>query len=256
MRRMVCLTLLLSLNIQAQQARSYAQHQVDDLTRQLPATEISQVPAPEPVLLLQRPAMTASRKGTVILLADSAEHAASPKHIDHLRQQLNDYGWDTLSVMPPDAAMLTGDGDGDAIKQFQTAVMQRISAAQQQARQQSGSVVIIAQGNSAAVLNQLYAAEQLPEPEALILLGAYLPDPQLNIELAKAIASHQIPTLDINHQYDNRFVNAHLALRQKWVNKQLKPVYRQRQIIGSGFNQDVQQWVLQEIYGWLTAVGL
>ena len=134
--------------------------------------------------------------------------------------------------------------------------MQRISAAQQQARQQSGSVVVIAQGNSAAVLNQLYVAEQLAEPEALILLGAYLPDPQLNIELAKAIASHQIPTLDINHQYDNRFVNAQLALRQKWVNKQLKPVYRQRQIIGSGLHQEVQQWVLHEIYGWLTSIGL
>ena len=254
MWRVVCLALLLSLNIHAQQALSYSQLQVDDLTRQLPAAEISQIDATEPVLLLQRPAMTASRKGTVILLADSAEHAASPKHIDNLRQQLNDYGWDTLSVMPPDAAMLTGDSD--AIQQFQTAVMQRISAAQQQARQQSGSVVVIAQGNSAAVLNQLYVAEQLAEPEALILLGAYLPDPQLNIELAKAIASHQIPTLDINHQYDNRFVNAQLALRQKWVNKQLKPVYRQRQIIGSGLHQEVQQWVLHEIYGWLTSIGL
>lgn len=254
MWRVVCLALLLSLNIHAQQAVSYSQLQVEDLTRQLPAAEISKIDAAEPVLLLQRPAMTASRKGTVILLADSAEHAASPKHIDHLRQQLNDYGWDTLSIMPPDAAMLTGDGE--AIAQFQTAVMQRISAAQQQARQQSGSVVIIAQGNSAAVLNQLYVAEQLPEPEALILLGAYLPDPQLNSELAKAIASHQIPTLDINHQYDNRFVNAQLALRQKWANKQLKPVYRQRQIIGSGLHQDVQQWVLQEIYGWLTSIGL
>ena len=254
MWRVFCLVLLLSFNIHAQQAVSLSQLQVDDLTRQLPAAEISQIDAAEPVLLLQRPAMTASRKGTIILLADSAEHAASPKHIDHLRQQLNDYGWDTLSVMPPDAAMLTGEGDG--IKQFQTAIMQRISAAQQQARQQNGSVVIIAQGNSAAVLNQLYVAEQLAEPEALILLGAYLPDPQLNIELAKAIASHQIPTLDINHQYDNRFVNAHLALRQKWVNKQLKPVYRQRQIIGSGLQSDVQQWVLQEIYGWLTSIGL
>ena len=254
MWRVVCLALLLSLNIHAQQALSYSQLQVDDLTRQLPAAEISKIDAAEPVLLLQRPAMTASRKGTVILLADSAEHAASPKHIDNLRQQLNDYGWDTLSVMPPDAAMLTGDSD--AIQQFQTAVMQRISAAQQQARQQSGSVVVIAQGNSAAVLNQLYVAEQLAEPEALILLGAYLPDPQLNIELAKAIASHQIPTLDINHQYDNRFVNAQLALRQKWVNKQLKPVYRQRQIIGSGLHQEVQQWVLHEIYGWLTSIGL
>ncbi|MBU2114668.1 MAG: alpha/beta hydrolase family protein [Gammaproteobacteria bacterium] len=254
MWRVVCLALLLSLNIHAQQALSYSQLQVDDLKRQLPAAEISQIDATEPVLLLQRPAMTASRKGTVILLADSAEHAASPKHIDNLRQQLNDYGWDTLSVMPPDAAMLTGDSD--AIQQFQTAVMQRISAAQQQARQQSGSVVVIAQGNSAAVLNQLYVAEQLAEPEALILLGAYLPDPQLNIELAKAIASHQIPTLDINHQYDNRFVNAQLALRQKWVNKQLKPVYRQRQIIGSGLHQEVQQWVLHEIYGWLTSIGL
>lgn len=236
------------------QENSVEQNNTADLSRQILPEEVKMLGTQSPFLVLQRESMTPSTKGTVLLIPDATGHAASAKHIDALRQQLNDYGWNTLAVMPPDIPETLNTDD--AVQRYQTALQQRMSQVQQQAMQDAGSIVVIAQGSSAAVLNRLYVASALPEPAALILLGAYLPEDQQNRALARAIASHPIPTLDINHVQDNRFVRSQLQLRQKLANKLLKPVYRQRLITGSGYNTDVQQWVLQEIYGWLTSVGL
>ncbi|MBU1308162.1 MAG: alpha/beta hydrolase family protein [Gammaproteobacteria bacterium] len=248
------LLLLFSAGLQAEPAASQEQNNTADLTRQLPAEEIRMLGSQSPFMVLQRNSLTAATKGTVILVADGNEHAASAKQIDILRQHLNEYGWNTLSVMPPPSEDLLHTSE--ALQQYQSALQQRLSAAAELASQQAGSIIVIAQGNSAAALNHLYAAGQLTEPAALVLLGAYLPDEQLNKALATAIASHQVPTLDINLQYDNRFVVSQLKLRRQLANKLFKPVYRQRLLSGSGYNNDMQLWVLQEIYGWLTSVGL
>ncbi|GAB2917907.1 DUF3530 family protein [Rheinheimera gaetbuli] len=248
------LLMLFSTALHAQSPVSQEQNHTADLTRQLPAEEIRMLEAQQPFLVLQRQSLTAATKGTVILIPDGNEHAASAKHIDSLRQYLNEYGWNTLSVMPPATEVLLQTTE--ALQQYQTALQQRVSAASQLASQQVGSVIVIAQGNSAAAVNHLYVAGQLAEPAALILLGAYLPDEQLNRQLATAIASHQVPTLDINLAHDNRFVISQLKLRQQMANKMFKPVYRQRLLNGSGYNDDTQLWVLHEIYGWLTSVGL
>lgn len=226
-----------------------------DLNRQLPDYErVEQSVNGGTFLLLQRESMTSFTKGTAVLVPDWSQHAASPKHINHLRQQLTDYGWHTLAVMPPSYPEhpLTED----SLQQYQLNLKERMEAAQQLADQQPGVSVVIAQGSSAAVLNRLYADKQLQEPAAFIMLGAYLPDQELNRQLAKAMASHQIPTLDITHQYDNGNTSSQLKLRRQLAKKQLKAIYRQRQIIGSGYQNDEQEWVLQEIYGWLTSVGL
>lgn len=226
-----------------------------DLTRQIPVYEQIELSANgNSFLLLQRESMTSFTKGTAILVPDWSQHAASPKNIDHLRQQLTDYGWHTLAVMPPSYPELPLTAE--SLQQYQIGLKDRMEAVQHAAGQKPGVSIVIAQGSSAAVLNRLYADEQLPEPAAFIMLGAYLPDHELNRQLAKALASHQIPTLDINHQYDNGYVSSQLKLRQQMAKKQLKAIYRQRQIIGSGYHNDEQEWVLQEIYGWLTSVGL
>ena len=251
-RNLLLLLMLCSFAALAQ--NSTEQNNTADLTRQILAEEVQMLGTEPQFLVLQRDAMTPSTRGTVLLIPDATEHAASAKHIDALRQQLNDYGWNTLAVMPPNTTEILNTDE--AVQRYQNALQQRVSQAQQQAMQNAGSIVVIAQGNSAAILNRLYMTSALPEPAALILLGAYLPDEQQNRALARAIASHPIPTLDINHSRDNRFVKTQLQLRQKLANKLLKPVYRQRLIAGSGYNTDVQQWVLQEIYGWLTSVGL
>jgi hypothetical protein len=233
---------------------STEQNDSADILRQLPADEILQLSAQQNnFLLLQRENMTSYTKGTALLLPDASEHAASPKHIDTLRQQLNDYGWNTLALMPPP---LPPSLNSDNLADYQTVMLQRVQAAQQQAQQNPGVSIVIAQGSSAAVLNQLYASGQLTEPAAFIMLGAYLPNDELNRQVANALAKHQVPTLDISHAQDNRLVTSQLHLRRQLSNKHLKAVYRQRIITGSGYNAQTQQWVLHEIYGWLSSVGL
>ena len=226
-----------------------------DLNRQMPQYEQHQLTVDgQPFLLLTRDRMTSYSKGTAILVPDWSEHAASPKHIDNLRQKLTDYGWNTLAIMPPAAEF--NAQDAQTLQQYSNALQARMQATLQLAQQNAGVVIVIAQGASAAALNSLYAAEQLPQPAALIILGAYLPEPALNRAFADALASHQVPTLDISHQQDNRHVIQQLKLRRQLVDKQLKAVYRQRLLTGSGYNNELQQWVFQEIYGWLSSVGL
>mgnify|MGYP006191972367 CR=1 FL=1 len=233
---------------------SVEQNASADLLRQLPADEILQLTAQQQeFMLLQRENMTSYTKGTVILLPDASEHPASPKYINLLRQQLTDYGWYTLALMPPS---LPVELTADTLQQYQQSLRERVTAAQQQAQQHSGVTIVVAQGSSAASLNQLYASAQLTEPAAFIMLGAYLPELRLNQDFAKALATHQVPTLDISTGQDNRMVISQLRYRKQLANKHLKAVYRQRLINGSGYNTDTQQWVFQEIYGWLSSVGL
>ncbi|MEH8019736.1 DUF3530 family protein [Rheinheimera metallidurans] len=234
---------------------STEQNYAADIIRQLPADEVValNIDEQQTFMSLQRETLTSYTKGTAILLPDGNEHAASSKHIDLLRQQLNSYGWYTLAIMPPTLPVELNEKSLDS---YQQALLQRLNAAQKQAQLHSGVTIIIAQGTSAALLNQLFSTNQLAEPAAFIMLGAFLPEATLNRNIAKALATHQVPTLDISSQQDNAMVTSQLKLRRQLANKHLKALYRQRLVNGSGYNADVQQWVFQEIYGWLGSVGL
>lgn len=251
---MLLMAFAISAQDATQQQNSIEQNQVADLKRQLPAEQISLLSAQDAeILTLQLENMTSYAKGTAILVPDAGEHVASPKHIDNLRQQLTDYGWHTIALMPPALPVELTD---DSMSDYQQRLLLRLQAGLQQASNNPGATIIIAQGSSAALINKLFASAQLTEPSAFIMLGAYLPSIELNAQIAKALASHQVPTLDISQTADNHLVTAKLRQRQKLVNKYLKAVYRQRIIPGSGYNAETQQWVFNEIYGWLTSVGL
>lgn len=250
----IILSTLLICAFRLTASTSVEQNAGADLLRQFPADEILQLTAQQQeFVLLQRENMTSYTKGTVILLPDASEHPASPKYINLLRQQLTDYGWYTLALMPPS---LPVELTADTLQTYRQSLRERLTAAQQQAQQHSGVTIVIAQGSSAALLNQLYADAQVNEPAAFIMLGAYLPEISFNRDFAKALATHQVPTLDISTGQDNKMVISQLRYRKQLANKHLKAVYRQRLINGSGYNADTQQWVFQEIYGWLSSVGL
>jgi hypothetical protein len=235
-------------------AMANEQNHLADLQRQLPDDELLQLNTQqETFLVLQRDTLTSYTKGTAILISDTSEHAASPKHIDHLRQQLPLHGWYTLALMPPELSTpLVDQNQTD----YHQRVLRRLKAVQQQALKQPGSIIIIAQGNSAAVINRLLADGELTEPVAFVMLGAYLSDPQLNRRIADALAQQQVATLELAHQFDNPRVAQQLLRRQQLANKALKAVYRQRQLTGSGYHADVQVWALKEIVGWLSSMGL
>ncbi len=221
-----------------------------DLQRQFPDSELLQLSANDnDFLLLQHETLTSYTKGTAILVPDSNEHASSPKHLGFLRSQLAELGWNTLAIMPPDR-----ESENTEHRQH---LQSRIEAVLRHAREQPGTLIIIAQGDNAAELTAMFANGNLSEePAALILLGAYQTNEENNQQLAKAIATQKIPTLDISHSMDSRFVIQQLKLRRQLAEKHMKAVYRQRYITGSGYDAEIQHWVLKEIYGWLDSVGL
>jgi hypothetical protein len=70
-----------------------------DFIRQLPSSQIQQGNTPtHAVLWLDQPAMTPFQKGNVILLPDQSQHAASPRLINFLRNQMPDFGWHTRAL--------------------------------------------------------------------------------------------------------------------------------------------------------------
>jgi hypothetical protein len=203
-------------------------------------------------LTLQKTAMTSYTKGTVILVPDWSQHAASPRAIDMLRQQLVDYGWNTMSLLVPE---IIPQPDTENMLVYQDLLAQRLAVMMEQAKAPYQNIVVIAQGSSGALLNQLYQSEKLTAPQGLILLSAYLADQTLNQSLSVAMARHQVPTLDIQQQVDHPFAMAQSQLRLQLVRKHLKNSYRQRLLPGSIDDSQYQHWLFKEVYGWLNAQG-
>ncbi len=203
-------------------------------------------------LTLQKTAMTSYTKGTVILVPDWSQHAASPRAIDMLRQQLVDYGWNTLSLLVPE---IIPEPDTENMLVYQDLLAQRLTILMEQAKAPYQNIIVIAQGSSGALLNQLYQSEKLTAPQGLILLSAYLADQTLNQSLSVAMARHQVPTLDIQQQVDHPFAMAQSQLRLQLVRKHLKNSYRQRLLPGAIDDSQYQHWLFKEVYGWLNAQG-
>ena len=222
-----------------------------DLQRQLPPEEISMLKtAEQEFLTLELKTMTPFTKGTVILIPDWSQHAASPRAINFLRTTLIDYGWNTIAMMVPEALSAV---DSETLLAYQTEFQGRLAAVLKRAASKHGNLIIVAQGSSGALINTMIQREQISAPQGLILLSAYLSDAKLNQAVSLAISQHKIPTLDIMHNQDNSIVAASSKIRLQLTRKSMKELYRQR--ILTGAIDDEPEWLFKEVYGWLTYIG-
>lgn len=243
--------MLLALHLQA--AESMEDLHKADLSWQLPAEEITELSAGEKTFLaLKRSAFTAKTKGTILFIPDWSQHATSPKYLNLLRKEFNDYGWDTLAIAVPDAPF---NDDLASLTQYKDQLQQRIEVAMTSALAENSTVIVVAQGSSAAMVSQLYADKKLQEPKSLVLLEAYLPTAEQQRSLPMAIAKQQVPTLDLMQEQGNQQVAAQWQLRKQLAKQQQKLLYRQRQINGLIAQSETQQRVFKEIYGWLSYQG-
>ncbi len=222
-----------------------------DIQRQLPQEEISMLKtAEQEFLTLELKTMTPFTKGTVILIPDWSQHAASPRAINYLRTTLIDYGWNTIAMMVPEAL---ANVDSETLLAYQTEFQSRLAEVLKRAASKHGNLIIIAQGSSGALINTMIQREQITAPQGLILLSAYLADAKLNQAVSLAISQHKIPTLDILHHQDNSVVAASSKIRLQLIRKSMKELYRQR--ILAGTIDDESEWLFKEVYGWLTYIG-
>lgn len=219
-----------------------------------------------------------------MLIPDWGQNAANNRGIEFLRTILPDYGWVTLSMTVPEgrdqvfntkveetpaapaspatsaAANKRPDPiryiDEDFMSGYQLQMKMRMQALSDEAQNYQGYFIVIAQGSSAASLASLYAKEELPEPEALILLSASVPDFALTKQMNQDITSTAVPTLDIYQSRDARWTHKNIALRRKLAKKNFKISYRQRELYGDISYHNQNQRMLKIIYGWLSSLGL
>ncbi len=245
--------LLLSFCTYAAEPVSMEEWHKADLSWQLPADEITELLAGDKSFLaLKRAAFTAKVKGTILFIPDWSQHASSPKYLNLLRKEFNDYGWDTLAIAVPEAPF---PDDTPNMTQYKEQLLQRVEVAMTNAKTENSTVIVVAQGSSAALISQLYADKKLQEPQSLILLEAYLPQANQQQSLPLAIAKQQIPTLDLMQRQGNQQIAAQWQLRKQLAKQQQKLLYRQREISGLMAQAETQQQVFKEIYGWLSYQG-
>lgn len=251
--KLLVILLLLSCCTQASEPMSMEQWHQSDLSRQLPADEITELLAGDKSFLaLKRAAFTAKVKGTILFVPDWSQHASSPKYLNLLRQDFNDYGWDTLAIAVPDAPL---ENDLPSLENYKAQLQLRVTAAMASIQAGKNAIIVVAQGSSAALISQLYADKKLLEPQSLILLEAYLPQIEQQRSLPLAIARQQVPTLDLMQEQGNQQVAAQWQLRRQLAKQQQKLLYRQREISGLIAQAETQQRVLKEIHGWLSYQG-
>ncbi|MFM5753813.1 DUF3530 family protein [Aeromonas veronii] len=125
-----------------------------------------------------------------------------------LTRALGRLGFDTLLLLPsPQQTELDPAAEKKAKNSdtFRRQFAERISKLADAKLQEGGFKLILAQGTGAAWTTNLIASEQLPAPDALVLLDGFFPNQQSNQTLAKQVAQAAIPTLDLYQEDGGRW---------------------------------------------------
>lgn len=191
-------------------------------------------------------------KGTVVIFPDQQQHALSPGLLNTLRINLPDSGWH-LFVMPAPEALAQANAEQRLLQQ-KSQLAARWQLLNQQGNLQT-PVIVIAQGETAALINLLVAETLEASPAAIINLGAYLTDHKQNSQLLKQVALTPLPLLDLITALDHPHAKATSAQRQLSARLQQNPLYRQRYLTDAYQDHPMQQWLMKEILGWLHTNG-
>jgi len=120
----------------------------------------------------------------------------------------------------------------EVLSNYKTNLIMRYEALYQNAMSEPNNIVVIAQGTSAGVLLEYYADFPDSRIDAFISLSSYLPNTQRNKGLAQTTSLVTPALLDIYYANDNTDILMSLKNRQRWVNRNAKFDYRQRQLFG------------------------
>ncbi len=203
-------------------------------------------------ILLKR-AETMNVTGTAILLPDAGKQAITPEHMVTLRSTLATLGWDTLLISPPEWPELAQSKEGWQL--YESNLQPRLQAALERANELPGNKLIVAEGATAASLLHLYSTGKLPQPDALVVISPYLPDPALNEEIPAWFGISQYPLLDVYTPLDNRWAQATVTARAVAARKRGRMDFRQRQQALAVPNPGSQSWLSKQIHGWIDHLG-
>ncbi|ELM3617476.1 DUF3530 family protein [Aeromonas sobria] len=168
-----------------------------------------------------------------------------------LTRALGQLGFDTLLLLPSpqqtefDPAAEKKQKNSDTFRQQ---FAERISKLTDAKLQEGGFKLILAQGTGAAWTANLIASEQLPAPDALVLLDGFFPNQQSNQMLAKQVAQAAIPTLDLYQEDGGRWPLLAAEARRSESRRSHKLNYRPYALMELGETPT-------RIQGWLNHLG-
>lgn len=233
---------------------------------------------PDSYLTLIKKHTNVNNKGVALLLPDWQQGATNPKAINFLRNALPNEGWTTITVQPntkpegyPSNALLLEDQIKEnkiCIDEYQSKQKTMFNALMNLAKEYPGIVIVIAQGNNAALLVELFSDEGandtknngLQKPNAIVLLSSYrqtsneLINP-VNEQFATQLALSELPVLDLYLQHDHPLAMTKAAERKSFAEQEMKVYYRQRQLNNRATGYYPEQELLSQLNSWLKSIG-
>ena len=216
-----------------------------------------------PLLVIEN--RTSVNKGVMLFLPDWHQQAINPKAINFLRKELPDQGWTTISIQPlkkPNNFPSISISDSERVKQnqesiekYQEALSQLMTAVIKKAASYSGIIVVVAQGQNATLLSNVFMQEGIKLPTAFVMLSAFSSTSQLAEKTAVALAKINIPVLDLSLKTDSHLIKQQVAQRQTKVNQLFRSGYRQKELFNFDTGYYPKQPLSKEINGWLKANG-
>jgi hypothetical protein len=137
------------------------------------------------------------------------------------------------------------------LNDYKANLIARFKALYQAAMTTPTNIVVIAQGTSAGVMLEHYADFPEQHIAAFISLSSYLPNAKRNAALSQTTSLVTPALLDIYYAHDNNEILMSLDSRQRWVNRNAKFDYRQRQLFGQQNQPDQHARLSKEIDGFL-----
>lgn len=276
-----CLIMFPSIGLSQSGEQSVAaeQQKAADLTYHLSDQHYEQVEVQAGELSLPVIVSTSNvpiSKGAAILLTDVGKTQFSSAIINPLMDELNNHGWNTLSIFSPSVGLAYQGtvpenevSTEDTLKPFEAIspfsetnyeqheqqLLLFMNGVMQRAGQYPGFAMVIAEGTSAAWLTKLYAERKLRLPDALVVINPYWPDPIMNQQIPNFIIQAALPILDIYNRSDNIWTASTRQQRLKSATVGLKPQYRQRELIGLSYGNNQGAYLSNEIVGWTRFLG-
>lgn len=243
----------------------------DDLKHYLTDEQVKSLLAgPDDYLTLVKKYTSANSKGVAILLPEWQQGATNPKAINYLRNVLPSKGWSTIAIQPsnkpenfPSTAITIDEQKKEnqlALDAYKKKLSTLLNAVMNTAREYPGIVLVIAQGNNAALLVDLYSNEGSQRPNALIMLSSYRQSNHalvnsINESFARQLALTELPILDLYLKHDNTIVLAKAAQRKSFARQEMKVYFRQRQLNNTVTGYYPEEELLSQINSWLKAIG-
>ena len=246
----------------------------DDLQHYIANEQVKALLAgPDTYITLIKKHTSVNSNGVAILLPDWQQGATDPKAINFLRDALPDEGWTTIAVQPsnkPHGYPSTALTIEEQIKENKTLITDyqkkqkiMLNALMNLAKEYPGIVIVIAQGNNAALLVDLFSESSntdLQIPNALVLLSSYRQTSNslissVNESFARQLSLTELPILDLYLQHDHPLAFSKAIERKLLAKQEMKVYYRQRQLNNNATGYYPRQELLSQINRWLKSIG-